>query len=850
MAGSALVVPSPAAAMPEWAVNGGMATAGAAVASLVVRGKAIKEAPLPVIKEIEIIKEVEVEVEVPVEVMPENLSKLALVKLLIAEMPAWQKAVGVGVPSALVLGLILGARKWSHLEMAKLKEQNLTVEAKQLSTALVEVESKLSSIMDERDNLKKDFESWKVTMEQENTKNNALSQKKLDAAFAETKQVRLELEETKKKLENVGLTKKELEAATRMNAELQKQLGDVQEANMVELEQLHNELASVKAMSKSDLDKAAKAAKADLEKALAETEGLRAKLSAAVSESEGFKQKLESTQKDLLDATEKLERWKDVVAAEAEALTKEAEAKLAEAINERESLEAWRAEREAWEEQTKSNFLDMETELKETKAALEKAEAEESDTAELTEKLNETQAALDAAKAQADEAAANMEIVEVALAEAKSEYERVLQESERSSTSVGELEGKLETALADASKLREALATAEMAIEDSRATIAELSEASMNEESETLKQLKEQHTSQIWEMEQNMRALEETMQRTKEIASVNAERMMRHNERMGRVVKGAKGSAYDESDIPVKFEIVVETVPGQRVAMVGTWNDWDVEHAFPMRWTEGNLWTVTTPVHADDTYEYKYVIVDEGTGLTQWQAGNNRTLALQLSLHDDVVLVEVVDSWTPNPEAMPIMLHLLDGTVAEVGSTQLLRECVRELRTEQALLDGSANLLVLEEIAASLGGLALPGGGGSSADEGDASFGGAIGALEVTPGKNSIVRNNSITYVDGVATTHATPQALAEAAAAREAKISKKNGKKELMPAPAPAKPPPGESAIETADATETDQTTDTDTTVFSPDGDVTVMEVNEVEDLDIGKEAEAKGVEQETGPR
>jgi hypothetical protein len=131
-----------------------------------------------------------------------------------------------------------------------------------------------------------------------------------------------------------------------------------------------------------------------------------------------------------------------------------------------------------------------------------------------------------------------------------------------------------------------------------------------------------------------------------------------------------------------------------------------------MRWTEGNLWTVTTPVHADDSYEYKYVVIDENDPNpetnTQWQYGNNRTLALQLSLSDEIVLVEVVDSWDPDPSAMPVLLHTLDGEVKEVGSTELLRECVKELRTEQALLDGSANLLVLQEIADSLGGLALP----------------------------------------------------------------------------------------------------------------------------------------------
>ena len=311
------------------------------------------------------------------------------------------------------------------------------------------------------------------------------------------------------------------------------------------------------------------------------------------------------------------------------------------------------------------------------------------------------------------------------------------------------------------------------------------------------------------------------MERTRDIARENAERMLRHNERMGRVVANA---GYDEADIPVKFEIVVETVPGQRVAMVGTWNDWDVESAFPMRWTEGNLWTVTTPVHADDTYEYKYVVIDDVAGTTQWQAGNNRTLALQLSLHDDVVLVEVVDSWNPNPEAMPIMLHALDGSVKEVGSTQLLRECVRELRTEQAILDGSANLMVLEEIAGSLGGLALPAASDRSFKtprRGDGKNGGDDGQAQIP----------DASFVDGAAATHATPAALAEAAAARAAKLAKKN--------------PTNDASPETE--TESD---------FSPDGDVTVLQATDEAtdetrlvsgDLDIASNAPRKEASRRT---
>ena len=46
VAGSALVGTRPANAVPDWAVNGGMATAGAAVASMVVRGNRTSDKPL------------------------------------------------------------------------------------------------------------------------------------------------------------------------------------------------------------------------------------------------------------------------------------------------------------------------------------------------------------------------------------------------------------------------------------------------------------------------------------------------------------------------------------------------------------------------------------------------------------------------------------------------------------------------------------------------------------------------------------------------------------------------------------------------------------------------------------
>ena len=71
---------------------------------------------------------------------------------------------------------------------------------------------------------------------------------------------------------------------------------------------------------------------------------------------------------------------------------------------------------------------------------------------------------------------------------------------------------------------------------------------------------------------------------------------------------------------------------------------------------------------------------------SRWQHGNNRTLALQFSLAREVVLVEVEDAWSPDPKSSPILLHHLNGEVEEIGSTQLLRDCIRELRREVGIL--------------------------------------------------------------------------------------------------------------------------------------------------------------------
>ena len=63
-------------------------------------------------------------------------------------------------------------------------------------------------------------------------------------------------------------------------------------------------------------------------------------------------------------------------------------------------------------------------------------------------------------------------------------------------------------------------------------------------------------------MEENRADLEQAMVRAHEIAKENAIKMVKHNERMGRWRSVKSG----DIDIPVKFEIAVETQPGQRAS--------------------------------------------------------------------------------------------------------------------------------------------------------------------------------------------------------------------------------------------------------------------------------------------
>ena len=473
-----------------------------------------------------------------------------------------------------------------------------------------------------------------------------------------------------------------------------------------ELARAKADLESAQATADEELEKA----KAELENALDETSTLRA---------------------ELVDAKTSAETVAETMMKEADELRAKYEGELADATAAKAELEQWRADREEWETITKDNFLAMERELKETKAKLEATEteaaaaADESDV-EAMRKIEairgelETEVAIASDRLQAMEA--TMRAAQQARADAEKELSDVRQDmdtlrqmmDDTSRESVQQnldMEQELSRVVNEASELRAKLdaQAAQLALADADA--AKKLEMATGETAALRAEIEASKVAQSAEsatFSASKAELEEAMRRAHAIAKENAIKMVKHNERMGRWKSYKSG----DIDIPVKFEIAVETLPGQRVAMVGTWNDWDIGKAFPMVWTEGNVWTVTTPIHGDDTYEYKYVVIDgegpEALENATWQTGNNRALGLNLSLHDEVALVEVVDTWRADPKQAPIILHMVDGTLKEEGSTKLLHDVIRELRTEQALLDGSLNVKVLAEIATAISAAAGP----------------------------------------------------------------------------------------------------------------------------------------------
>jgi len=544
------------------------------------------------------------------------------------------------------------------------------------------------------------------------------------------------LEEARRALK-AELEQAEKAAAAKLET-VQRDLDAARSEDIQKLEEAYQAKAETLEKYKATADEELAKAKADLDSALDEALNLEKSKATADEELEKAKADLENAldetstlRAELVDAKTSAETVAETMMKEADELRAKYEGELADATAAKAELEQWRADREEWETITKDNFLAMERELKETKAKLEATEteaaaaADESDV-EAMRKIEairgelETEVAIASDRLQAMEA--TMRAAQQARADAEKELSDVRQDmdtlrqmmDDTSRESVQQnldMEQELSRVVNEASELRAKLdaQAAQLALADADA--AKKLEMATGETAALRAEIEASKVAQSAEsatFSASKAELEEAMRRAHAIAKENAIKMVKHNERMGRWKSYKSG----DIDIPVKFEIAVETLPGQRVAMVGTWNDWDIGKAFPMVWTEGNVWTVTTPIHGDDTYEYKYVVIDgegpEALENATWQTGNNRALGLNLSLHDEVALVEVVDTWRADPKQAPIILHMVDGTLKEEGSTKLLHDVIRELRTEQALLDGSLNVKVLAEIATAISAAAGP----------------------------------------------------------------------------------------------------------------------------------------------
>ena len=610
-------------------------------------------------------------------------------------------------------------------ELAKAKAELETA----LKTAESELEAAQTALKAELASVKSELASAEKAAEE--------MLESADKALESADKAALEqLEEARRALK-AELEQAEKAAAAKLET-VQRDLDAARSEDIQKLEDAYQAKAETLEKYKATADEELEKAKADLDSALDEASNLEKSKATADEELEKAKADLENAldetstlRAELVDAKTSAETVAETMMKEADELRAKYEGELADATAAKTELEQWRADREEWETITKDNFLAMERELKETKAKLEATEteaaaaADESDV-EAMRKIEairgelETEVAIASDRLQAMEA--TMRAAQQARADAEKELSDVRQDmdtlrqmmDDTSRESVQQnldMEQELSRVVNEASELRAKLdaQAAQLALADADA--AKKLEMATGETAALRAEIEASKVAQSAEsatFSASKAELEEAMRRAHAIAKENAIKMVKHNERMGRWKSYKSG----DIDIPVKFEIAVETLPGQRVAMVGTWNDWDIGKAFPMVWTEGNVWTVTTPIHGDDTYEYKYVVIDgegpEALENATWQTGNNRALGLNLSLHDEVALVEVVDTWRADPKQAPIILHMVDGTLKEEGSTKLLHDVIRELRTEQALLDGSLNVKVLAEIATAISAAAGP----------------------------------------------------------------------------------------------------------------------------------------------
>jgi hypothetical protein len=89
------------------------------------------------------------------------------------------------------------------------------------------------------------------------------------------------------------------------------------------------------------------------------------------------------------------------------------------------------------------------------------------------------------------------------------------------------------------------------------------------------------------------------------------------------------------------------TNPGQNVLVVGSdksIGNWVHTSGFRMSFSPGNNWDAEVQLLdvSSGVLEYKYVLVDEGTGCVFWEAGSNRTINLR---DEPVGIIDCRDTW-------------------------------------------------------------------------------------------------------------------------------------------------------------------------------------------------------------
>eukprot|EP00743_Colponemidia_sp_Colp-15_P006072 GILK01006526.1.p1 GENE.GILK01006526.1~~GILK01006526.1.p1 ORF type:complete len:407 (-),score=39.55 GILK01006526.1:48-1220(-) len=99
--------------------------------------------------------------------------------------------------------------------------------------------------------------------------------------------------------------------------------------------------------------------------------------------------------------------------------------------------------------------------------------------------------------------------------------------------------------------------------------------------------------------------------------------------------------------VVVNFSIKYETKFGENVKLVGSsplLGSWDPKSALTLRWTEGHKWVTSIEVDDSESFEYKFVVIQDKPGMVKWEEGLNRAVNVsEAELVDGHLIIE--DVW-------------------------------------------------------------------------------------------------------------------------------------------------------------------------------------------------------------